>query len=243
MSLSPENRRKLHEVSISTLTTCLFVRGFRNVWIRGVIPISGTAPRMVGEAFTMRFIPSREDLDTMAAYASNEHVQRRAIEECPKGHVLVIDSRGRADAASAGDIMLARLQARGAAGAVTDGGFRDSGAIAQLTFPAYHVRPAPPSSPIVHRAADLGLPIGCGEVPVYPGDIVVGDSEGVVVIPLHIANEATEAAIEMTRYEEFAEEKIRKGRSIFGTFPSSAESREEYELWLRGGSSQGQYPY
>jgi regulator of RNase E activity RraA len=234
VSLTPENREKLRQVSISTLTTCLFTRGFRNVWIRGAVPLGGAAPRMVGEAFTLRFIPSREDLDTMAAYASNEHVQRRAIEECPKGAVLVIDSRGRADAASAGDIMLARLQVRGAAGAVTDGGFRDCHAIAQLNFPAYHVRPAPPSSPIVHHAADLNLPIGCGEVAVYPGDIVVGDSEGVVVVPLHIANEAAEAAFEMTRYETFAEEKIREGRPLFGTFPASAESRADYEKWLRG---------
>ena len=231
--LTQKNREKLAKISTSTLTTCLLLRGFRNVWVRDVLPVVGTAPRMVGEAFTLRFIPSREDIDTIAAYASVEHVQRRAIEECPAGHVLVIDARGRADAASAGDIMIARLQARQAAGAVTDGGFRDSIAIAALGFPAYHCRPAPPSSPIVHHAADLNLPIGCGEVAVYPGDIVVGDAEGVVVIPIHVANEVAEAAFDMTVYEEFAEEKIREGRSLFGTFPASAESRAEFEQWLR----------
>lgn len=231
--LTPDNRSRLGKVSISTLTTCLFMRGFRNVWIRNVVPVAGAGSRMVGEAFTLRFIPAREDIDTMTAYASSEHIQRRAIEECPVGHVLVIDARGRADAACAGDIMIARLQARGAAGAVTDGGFRDSGAIAALGFPVYHRAPAPPASPIVHHAADLNLPVGCGEVAVYPGDIVVGDGEGVVVVPAGIANQAAEAAFEMTEYEEFAEERIRQGASIFGTFPPNDESRAAYEMWRR----------
>src|SRR5262249_23184142 len=157
--------------------------------IESVLPVYAGSPRMVGEAYTMRFIPAREDLDTMEKYASEQHVQRRAMEECPAGHVLVIDARGDCGASSAGDIMLARLMSRGAAGAVTDGGFRDTGDIAKLRFPAFHTKPALPSTPIRHHAADLNLPIGCGGVAVYPGDIVVGDVEGVVVLPAGLANE------------------------------------------------------
>src|SRR5262249_2104424 len=131
----------------------------RNALVRRVLPVNPGAPRMVGEAFTLRFIPAREDLDGMANYASPEHVQRRAVEECPPGHVLMIDAHGDTNAASAGDIMIGRLMARGAAGAVTDGGFRDTPDIAKLNFPVYHQRPALPSSPIRLHPADLNLPI------------------------------------------------------------------------------------
>ncbi|RVD30598.1 ribonuclease activity regulator RraA, partial [Mesorhizobium sp. M4A.F.Ca.ET.020.02.1.1] len=162
MSLSDTVRAKLEAVSVSTLTTVLFKRGFRSRLIQGALPIGGAGVRMIGPAFTLRFIPEREDLDTMAEYAKPTHVQRRAIEECPPGHVLVIDARGDASAASAGDIMMARLKARGCAGAVTDGGFRDTADIAALGFPAYHQRPAAPSTPIRHHPVDLNLPIGCG---------------------------------------------------------------------------------
>lgn len=189
---------------------------------------------MIGPAFTLRFIPEREDVDTMAEYAKPTHVQRRAIEECPTGHVLVIDARGDASAASAGDIMMARLKARGCAGAVTDGGFRDTGDIAALGFPAYHLRSAAPSTPIRHHPANLNLPIGCGGVAVYPGDIVVGDGEGVVVIPKEIVEDVAAEAFEMTSYEEFAAAKVAKGRSIFGLFPGTPESRAEFEDWKRG---------
>ena len=123
--LSELTRSRLLAVGVSTLTTCLFKRGFRNRWIEGAKPINLAAARFAGPAFTLRFIPSREDLDTMEAYGEPAHIHRRAIEECPPGAVLVIDARGDARAASAGDLMVARLQSRGAAGIVTDGGFRE----------------------------------------------------------------------------------------------------------------------
>ncbi|TPN85649.1 ribonuclease activity regulator RraA [Mesorhizobium sp. CU2] len=231
--LSDETRSKLLAVSVSTLTTVLFKRGLRSRLIEGALPIGGTGTRMIGPAFTLRFIPAREDLDTMAEYAKPTHVQRRAIEECPPGHVLVIDARGDAGAASAGDIMMGRLKARGCAGAVTDGGFRDTVDIAALGLPVYHTRPAPPSTPIRLHPADLNLPIGCGGVAVYPGDIVVGDGEGVVVIPRDIVDDVAAEAFEMTGYEEFAAAKVAEGRSIFGLFPGTPESRAEYEIWKK----------
>lgn len=236
MSLSENTRSRLMQVSISTLSTVLFLRGFRNRVMQGVVALNPDATRMVGPAFTLRFIPAREDLDTMAEYALETHVQRRAIEECPAGHVLVIDAMGDTGAASAGDIMLARLQVRGALGAVTDGGFRDTADIAALNFPAFHTRAATPSSPIKLHPADLNLPIGCGGVAVYPGDIIVTDSDGVIVIPAHLADDVAEQAMKMTEYEAFAAAKVAEGRSIFGLFPATDESRAEYDQWRKTSS-------
>lgn len=231
--LTDEAREQLAQVSVSTLTTCLFKRGFRNQTLNGIAPVNLSAARMVGPAFTLRFIPAREDLDSMTEYAKDTNVHRRAVEECPEGHVLVIDARGDAGAASAGDIMLARLKARGAAGAVTDGGFRDVNDIHALGYPAYHAQTSLPSSPIRHHPADLNLPVGCAGVAVYPGDIVVGDGEGVIIIPAHIADEVASEAMEMTEYEAFASEKVAEGRSIFGLYPATDDSRHEFAEWRK----------
>lgn len=231
MTLSETAHRQLSATSISTLSTVLFLRGYRNRVLQGVQPLNPNATRIVGPAFTLRFIPAREDLDTMAEYALETHVQRRAIEECPPGHVLVIDAMRETGAASAGDIMLSRLKARGVLGAVTDGGFRDTVDIVALGFPAFHTRPATPSSPIKLHPADLNLPIGCGGVAVYPGDIVVSDQDGVIILPKAIAEEVAAQAWAMTEYEAFAAAKVAEGRSIFGLFPATAESRAEYEVW------------
>jgi regulator of RNase E activity RraA len=233
VNLSTATRDKLSLVSISTLSTVLFMQGYRNRVLQGILPLNPNATRMVGPAFTLRFIPAREDLDTMAEYARETHVQRRAIEECPAGHVLVIDAMGDAGAASAGDIMLARLQARGAAGVVTDGGFRDTADIVGLGFPAFHRRPAAPSSPIRLHPVDLNQPIGCGGVAVYPGDIVVSDQDGVIIIPIHMVDAVADQAAAMTGYEAFAAAKIAEGRSIFGLFPATEASRAEYEIWRK----------
>jgi regulator of RNase E activity RraA len=226
--LSDNTRRRLAAVSTATLTTCLFKRGFRNTFIQNVYRINPQAGPMVGEAYTLRFIPAREDIDVLEAYRDPKHPQRWAIEQCPPGHVLVIDSRKDARAASAGAILLTRLMVRGVAGVVTDGGFRDTPEIAQLALPAYHQRPSAPTGPIVHHAADVQLPIGCGDVPVYPGDVVVGDAEGVVVIPAHLADEVAEEASEMTAYETWVEEQVRAGRALPGIYPATDESRAAF---------------
>jgi regulator of RNase E activity RraA len=239
-TLSTENRERLRAVSTATLTTCLFKRGLRNVFVQGGVHlINPGAPRLVGEAFTLRYIPAREDLDVLEAYADPEHPQRQAVETCPPGHVLMIDSRKDPRAASAGDILIMRLMARGVAGVVTDGGFRDTPAIARLPFPAYHARPSAPLGPILHHAADIQRPIGCGDVPVYPGDIVVGDGEGVVVIPADLANEVAEEAAAMTAYEEFVEARVGEGRPLRGLYPATDESRREFEAWRRDAGGGG----
>ena len=165
---------------------------------------------MVGEAFTLRYIPAREDLNPIDVFRDRAHPQRKAVEDCPPGAVLVIDSRKDARAASAGGILVTRLMKRGVAGVVTDGGFRDSAEIAALGIPAYHHRPSAPTNLTLHQAIDINVPIGCGDAPVFPGDVIVGDGEGVVVIPAHLADEIADEAVEMTAFEDFVTEEVRK---------------------------------
>src|SRR5262245_52379053 len=231
MPLSENARVKLAQVSTATLTTVLFKRGFRNTFIQGIHRLNPEAPAMARPAYTLRNIPARGDLDHLGVFEDRSHPQRKGIEECPAGHVFVIDSRRNPSAASAGGILVTRLWKRGAAGIVTDGGFRDSPEIAQLPFPAYHAAPSAPTNLIKHHAADLNVPVACGEVPVYPGDILVGDGEGVAVIPQHIAEAVADEAFEQTAYEDFVQEKVSEGRSIFGIYPPAPQAREEFKQW------------
>ncbi len=226
-----QSRTKLSSVSTATLTTVLLKRGLRNTFMGGIGLINPQAPQLVGPAFTLRYIPSREDLDQVGVFEDRTHPQRRAIEEIPPGAVLVIDSRGDATAASAGGILLTRLWKRGAAGVVTDGGFRDTPDIAKLPLPVYHARPSAPTNLIKHHAIDVNVPIGCGGVAVYPGDIVVGDGEGVVIIPGALADEVADEAHEQTIFEDFVTEKVMAGSSIFGIYPPNEESKAEFAEW------------
>lgn len=232
-SLSPQNRRRLAAVSVATVTTVLFKRGLRNTVVQGASPLNPAAPRMVGPAFTLRCIPAREDLDVLEVFRDPLHPQRRAVEECPPGAVMMVDSRKDPRAASAGGILAARLMKRGAAGIVTDGGFRDAPDIARLPFPAYHRRPSPPTNLVLHHAVDVNVPIGCGDAPAYPGDIAVGDGEGVAIIPAELANEVAEEAAEMTIYEDFVTEQVLQGRKLPGLYPASEESLAEFAKWRK----------
>jgi len=229
-------RDKLMGVSTATLCTALFKRGLRNQFIQQVLPVNTQRDpktlNMVGEAYTLRYIPAREDLNPITVFQDRAHPQRKAVEECPPGAVFVIDSRKDARAASAGSILVTRLMVRGVAGIVTDGGFRDSPEIAQLPFPAYHQRPSAPTNLTVHQALDINVPIGCGDVAVWPRDVVVGDGEGVVVIPAAIADEIAAEALEMTAFEDFVTERVRAGQSILGLYPPTDErNREAFAAW------------
>ena len=217
--LISENRQKLKEISTASVTTALFKRGLRNTYMQGPQRINPDAPRLVGEAYTLRYIPSREDLDTIDVFENRTHPQRQGVEEIPEGHVMVIDARGDRSAASAGGILLSRMMVRGVAGVVTDGGFRDSGEIAKMNFSAYHVGPSAPTNLIKHRAIALNDPIACGGVGIYPGDIIMGDADGVVCIPAHLANEIAEEVFEMTAFEDFVQERVLVGQSTFGLYP------------------------
>jgi regulator of RNase E activity RraA len=231
-TLKPETREKLKAVSAATLCTALFRRGLRNQFIQDVRPLNANLGNMVGEAFTLRYIPAREDLNPLSVFQDRGHPQRKAVEECPPGAVMVIDSRKDARAASAGAILVSRLMKRGVAGVVTDGGFRDSPEIANLSIPAYHNRPSAPTNLTQHQALDINVPIGCGDVPVWPGDVVVGDGEGVVVIPAHLADEIAEEATEMTAFEDFVQEKVLEGRSILGLYPATdPQTVTDFKAW------------
>ena len=225
-------RQLLARVSTATLCTALFKRGLRTQFIQNVHPLNVNLPNMVGEAFTLRYIPAREDLNPITVFQDRAHPQRKAVEDCPPGAVLVIDSRKDARAASAGAILVSRLMKRGVAGVVTDGGFRDSPEIARLPFPAYHQRPSAPTNLTLHQALDINVPIGCGDAPVWPGDVIVGDAEGVVVIPAHLADEVAGEATEMTAFEDFVTEQVMAGRSIIGLYPPTDEqARIDFAAW------------
>jgi regulator of RNase E activity RraA len=235
MPLSPETRDKLKKISTATLASALYKRGFRSQMIQGALPVHTPSESMVGEAVTVRYIPAREDLNTLEVFKDREHPQRKAIENCPAGAVLVFDSRKDARAASAGAILIGRLKARGVAGVVTDGGFRDSAEIAALGIPAYHQRPSAPTNLTLNHAIDINVPIGCGDAPVFPGDVIVGDADGVIVLPAHLAEEITAEAIEMTAYEDFAAEKVAEGRGLFGLYPATdPKNLEEFKAWRAG---------
>jgi regulator of RNase E activity RraA len=232
-AITEDVKALLRGCSVATLSTQLFKRGLRNMVMQGVRPLAqGDAP-MVGEAFTLRYIPAREDLDHVGVFADPEHPQRKAIETVPPGQVLVCDCRGDARAASGGSILLTRLRVRGAAGFVSDGGLRDSPEIAQLGFPVYFGGPAPLLNLARHHAVDMNLPIGCGGVPVYPGDVIVGDGEGVIVIPRHLAAEVARDAAEQERLEEFVIEEVRNGAPVIGTYPPKEAALARYQEWLK----------
>jgi regulator of RNase E activity RraA len=206
--LRADTKDILTRVATSTLTGALYKRGFRNMFMQGVSPLRVEQARMVGLAFTMRFIPSREDKNGPGVPRAS--VQPRAMEECPPGYVLVIDSRGDARAASAGDLYIGRLKARGCAGIVTDGGLRDSEGILKTGLPAYSQRPTSPPSPIVHHPIDLG----------------------VVVIPYEIVDEIAAECAATTLYDEFAEEEVARGRPLAGLFPVAGdEAKHDFEAW------------
>jgi regulator of RNase E activity RraA len=232
MPLSPSTRDKLRTVSVPTVCTALFKRGLRNQFIQGISPLNPAAGPMVGEAFTLRYIPAREDLNQLVVFRDPAHPQRKAVETCPPGAVMVIDSRKDPRAASAGSILVTRLMKRGVAGVVTDGGFRDSPEIARLAIPAYHARPSSPTNLTLHQAIDIDVPIGCGDVAVFPGDVVLGDAEGVVIIPAALADEVADEAVEMTAFEDFVTEQVMGGRSIVGLYPATSEQTLiDFKAW------------
>ena len=230
--LSDQTRDLLKHVSTATLTTQLFRRGFRNVFMQGVAPLGKPGSvNMVGPAFTLRNIPAREDIDVLEIFLDPDNAQRKGIESVPPGHVLVQDCRGDKTAASCGSILTTRLKVRGAAGMVSDGPVRDSGVIAECGLPVFCAGASAPTNLIKHHSVDMDIPIGCGGVAVFPGDIIVGDVDGIVVIPQHLAEEVAVDATEQERMEEFIFQRIEAGAPLRGTYPPDESTREAYIAW------------
>lgn len=228
-------RAQLARSGSANIANCLLKRGLRNTMLLGLSPLAPQQPVLVGPAWTVRFIPAREDLDTMALYATTESKHRRAIEECPPGAVLVLAPAGDARASVMGDMMALRLKVRGVEGVVTDGGYRDAPGIRSTGLPCFQARNSGPATPLALSPVEFQVPVGLAGVAVYPGDVIVGDAEGVVCIPAHLVQEVAGEAAANADYEVFVAAHIRRGRSIFGLFPATAQSRAEFEQWVAAG--------
>lgn len=227
---SPDVLHRLRRVSTATLATRLFDRGFRTRCPQGVAPLRpGT--RFVGSARTLRFAPMREDLDSLASLAGGGNAQRAIVERVGPGEALVIDAGRDVRAGSLGDILALRLKARGAVGIVTDGSLRDVAGLRDLGIAAYAAGRSPNPSLVAHHPVDFDVPIGCGGVLVEPGDAVVGDDDGVVVIPSRLVIEIADEAAAQERREAFVLERVAEGAAIPDVYPMNDAARRAYERW------------
>ena len=230
--MDTKTRDTLKNASTASIATLLYKRGLRNQFIQGVSSLGSVSTHMVGPIYTLRYIPAREDLNPITVFQNADHPQRVAVESIPKGHVLVMDCRQDASAASAGSILATRLEVRGCAGIVTDGGLRDADEISKLTLPAFCAKPSAPTNLTKHQALDINVPIGCGGVAVFPGDIAVGDGDGVIVIPAEIADDIAAEAKNMEHFENWVIEEVKSGASIIGLYPMNNETKIRYEKHL-----------
>ena len=230
--LSDATKAQLKRIGTASIATQLYKRSLRNQFIQGVVPVSPKAERMVGQAFTLRYIPAREDRNQLDVFRNADHPQRVAVETCPEGHVLVMDARQDSTAATAGSILITRMAVRGCAGVVTDGGLRDAAGIGALDMPAFHARASAPTNLTKHEALDINVPIGCGGVAVFPGDVIVGDGDGVMVIPAHLADEIAEVCAGMEAFEDFVLEEVLAGAPIIGLYPCTLEeNQKKFDAW------------
>ena len=227
-SLKDSTKKSLERVSTATLHTALFKKGLRNTYIQGVSRMNTAKLKMVGQAFTLRYIPAREDLDTVAAFKDPKHPQRLAVETVPAGMILVSDCRQDASAASAGSILLTRLQVRQCAGFVSDAGIRDFDDASEMALPIFCAKPSAPTNLTKHHGVDIQVPIGCGGVPVFPGDVLVGDGDGVIVIPLEIVDEIAEDASKMEQFETYVLGKVGAGEAVIGLYPPNEAALDAY---------------
>lgn len=229
---------KLATVSSGSLTTQLFKRGYRQPALVGLRPVNREVKPFAGRAFTMRFIPAREDIDTygtMTTKPNKDNLQWQGVEQIQPGDVLVIDSQNDPRAASAGNILVTRLLARGARAIVTDGALRDGSEIAELPLPAYAREITATTRISYHHVADLQVPVGCAGVAIYPGDIIVGDADGLTVVPAHLAAELADACAVQDDLENYLAMRIAAGEPLWGVYPPSAQAYDDYQAWVAAG--------
>lgn len=232
-ALDDEVIATLKQVSTATLATQLFRRGFRQQFLVGVSALGSVTERVVGEAFTMRFIPSREDIDTLDSLPGKLNLQWQAVEQIGAGQVMVVDSMSSIEAATAGDMLVARAMLRGVAAFITDGAFRDGAEIAALAIPTFSRAVTSTTRLSSFHVADLQVPIGCAGVAVYPGDVIVADADGVIVIPRHVAHEIAEPALEQERLEAYLHTRVHGGEALWGVYPPNEQTLAEYADWSR----------
>ncbi|MBP0492758.1 ribonuclease activity regulator RraA [Roseomonas indoligenes] len=232
MNLDPQIKAALEGVSTATLTTVLLKKGLRNVWMRGTRPIREGQPRLVGRAFTLRFVPAREDLATPASW-SNPISTRAAIEAMPEGCIAVVDAMGCTDAGIFGDILCARMEKRGVAALITDGVVRDLAGVLGTGLPVWCQGAAAPPSVAGLTFVAWDQPIGCGGVAVFPGDVVVVDQDGAVLIPQDLLEAVVADAVEQERQETWIMTQVDSGASLPGLYPPNAENKARYEAWKK----------
>jgi regulator of RNase E activity RraA len=236
LALDPQVVKTLSGISTATLTTVLLKKGLRNVWMRGTIPLRDGQPRLVGRAFTLRFVPAREDLATPESWSSPIST-RAAIEAMPEGCITVVDAMGVTDAGIFGDILCARMKKRGVAALITDGVVRDVDGVLGTGLPVWCRGMAAPPSVAGLTFVSWQEPIGCGGVAVFPNDVVVVDSDGAVLIPAAILDEVVAASAEQERLETWIMKQVEEGASLPGLYPPNAENKARYEASKSGGKS------
>ncbi|PPC78878.1 ribonuclease activity regulator RraA [Pokkaliibacter plantistimulans] len=238
VTVSDDVLARLARCSSGSLTTQLFKRGFRQPALVGLRALSKDVKPFAGRAFTMRFIPAREDIDTygtMTTRPNGDNLQWQGVEQVQPGDVLVIDSQNDPRAASAGNILVTRLLARGAAAIVTDGALRDGSEIAALPLPAYAREVTATTRISYHHVADLQVPVGCAGVAVYPGDIIVGDADGLTVVPAHLAEELAEVCSVQDELENYLAMRIAAGEALWGVYPPSPAAVADFHAWVDAG--------
>jgi len=231
--LNPEIIETLKRVTTATLTTVLLKKGLRNVWMRGTRPLRPDQPRQVGRAFTLRFVPAREDLATPASWGAPIST-RAAIEAMPEGVIAVVGALGVTDAGIFGDILCARMRKRGVAALVTDGVVRDLPGVLDTGLPVWCQGTAAPASVAGLTFVNWQEPVGCGGVAVFPNDVVVVDTDGAVLVPAALLDEVVEAAVEHERLEEWIMQQVSQGSPLPGLYPPNEENRARYDAWRRG---------
>lgn len=237
--LSAETMKNFLYASTATVSMQMLKRGFRNCAISGIRPLNPNAARLVGPAYTLRYIPSREDLDKPPSPNDPPNAQRAAIEESPAGCVLVIATEGNTRSGTLGDILALRLKARGIAGVLSDGAMRDTPVIGKFDFPVYCAVAAAPPSMANLRPVEVQTPVGIRGVPVYPGDVIVADEDGAVVVPRPIADEVARDSFEQERLEKFVAIRVGQGHPITGTYPPNDETKKLYQAWIKAGEPAG----
>jgi regulator of RNase E activity RraA len=237
--VSAEALAALGRVSTATVSSQLRKRGIRSIFIDKARPLNPAHCRFVAPAYTLRFIPMREDLSRNEILADPDYPARKAIEAIPPGHALVVDCRGEQRAGVLGDILMLRLKMRGAMAVVADGPMRDAAELVAMDFPIFCSGAAAPPSLNVHYGADLECPIACGGVAVLPGDVLVGDADGVVVVPHALAAEIAGDSVEQEVLEIFLKQRLAEGHSTIGTYPPNESTERAYETWRAAGNPRG----
>jgi regulator of RNase E activity RraA len=229
---------RLARVSSGSLTTQLFKKGFRQPVLRGLRPLQAAPRSFAGRAFTMRFIPAREDIDTYATLTvtpNADNLQWVGVEQTQAGDVMVIDSRGDSSAASMGNMLLLRMARRGVRAVVTDGAFRDGTEIARMPIPAWSAAITATTRLSYHHVADLQVPVSCAGVAVYPGDVIHGDADNVSVIPAHLAQEMADLCEAQDDLEAYLARRVDRGEALWGLYPPSEATRAQYREWVAAG--------